>query len=282
MHIDESIQAAYAKQLAYLERIARNTAANRSLLLVSVPGGCHGLMSEHYVQLLQCRPSTAGQKQVIPCGVCVHCTAAQSGRHPDVFVSAPQEAPITIDDAHHIRQHLFSRPSMGAFRIALVHDAHRMNIQASNSLLKVIEDCPLHSVVVMDTAFPEILPKTIRSRMPVLILPAIRSHQSAPAEITETEKFWQTFLHSGTAERLNAVAELAENARVDEALNCIQSLLRLELKKHYAVGTAATTQSTRMNVQQILRQLESLETLRDMQAKQTNKKMILEYLTLSL
>jgi DNA polymerase III subunit delta' len=86
------------------------------------------------------------------------------GTHPDLRVIEALGEMIRIDEIRSLHHDLHMRPFEGDRRVYLILDAHRMNDEASASLLKDLEEPPAYAtlVLVADELGP--LPETIRSR----------------------------------------------------------------------------------------------------------------------
>ena len=109
-----------------------------------------------------------------PCRACRGCRLVASGNHPDLYRLAP-EGPggqILIGDAQHpdpgTVRHLISQlallPVEGGARVAIVEQAHRMNEDAQNALLKMLEEPPAGVTIVLCADDDERLLPTVRSR----------------------------------------------------------------------------------------------------------------------
>ena len=127
----------------------------------------------------------------IACGQCQDCEWALGGRHPDLLVlgaDAPDEEEARTDtdsaDAKaggrviiavkHVRQltdFLRVLPQRGRARVALLWPAEAMNLAASNALLKILEEPPRGTHLVLVSRAPTQLPATIRSRCRQVRLP---------------------------------------------------------------------------------------------------------------
>lgn len=114
----------------------------------------HGLLCES--------PVTSG----LPCGVCRGCQLLAAGSHPDYrWVAPPEDGKvITVDQVRELIGYLALTPQYGAHKIAAVHPADKLNINAANSLLKTLEEPPPRSSMLLVTAHPARLPATILSR----------------------------------------------------------------------------------------------------------------------
>ena len=84
--------------------------------------------------------------------------------HPDLYVLEPLGEMIRIDDVRALRHDLHMRPFEGARRVYLVLDAHRMNEDAADALLKDLEEPPPYATIVLVATELGPLPPTIRSR----------------------------------------------------------------------------------------------------------------------
>jgi DNA polymerase-3 subunit delta' len=91
----------------------------------------------------------------------------EAGTHPDYFeVTVDEEAhsAILIDQIRALSESLTMSAAMGGARVGVILDAHRMNRNAYNALLKTLEEPPNNAWLVLVTDQPARLPATIRSR----------------------------------------------------------------------------------------------------------------------
>ncbi|HWQ23320.1 MAG TPA: hypothetical protein VNK94_04365 [Gaiellaceae bacterium] len=84
--------------------------------------------------------------------------------HPDLYVLEPLGEMIRIDDVRALRRDLHLRPFEAERRVYLVLDAHRMNEDAADALLKDLEEPPAFAVLVLVASELGPLPATIVSR----------------------------------------------------------------------------------------------------------------------
>jgi len=85
-------------------------------------------------------------------------------------------APVSV---RQLRRFVQSRPFEAAHRVGVISDAHRMNRQAANALLKTLEEPPAHAVLLLCTHQPHLLPATIRSRCARVNIPALTDAELA-------------------------------------------------------------------------------------------------------
>lgn len=74
---------------------------------------------------------------------------------------------IGIDDVR-VLQERFTKTASGTFRVCIIHSVERMHDEASNALLKILEEPPPHRVFILTTSAEDTLPPTIPSRCRLL------------------------------------------------------------------------------------------------------------------
>jgi DNA polymerase-3 subunit delta' len=84
--------------------------------------------------------------------------------HPDLYVLEPLGDQIRIDEIRALRRDLHMRPFEASRRTYLVFGADRMNDDASDALLKDLEEPPEYATIVLVADELGPLPETIRSR----------------------------------------------------------------------------------------------------------------------
>ena len=100
------------------------------------------------------------------CGRCHSCQLLAAGNHPDLKSLAPVEdrRSIVIDQIRELGAFFALRPHTSARKVAILAPADSMNLHAANSLLKILEEPPLGSVLLLVSHQPMRLPATVRSR----------------------------------------------------------------------------------------------------------------------
>ena len=155
--------ASYPWQVSPWERItARLDHLPHALMLRGAPGlGKLGFAIRLVYRLLCSNPVRQDA-----CGHCKNCELMSSGNHPDLLVIKPEEQgkTIGIDQIRSISAFLHLRPHIANRKIALIYPAESMYINASNGLLKILEEPPLAATIILVSHNPEILPATVRSR----------------------------------------------------------------------------------------------------------------------
>ena len=106
-----------------------------------------------------------------PCGQCVPCKKAVGGIHPDIItIQGTEGKPISVDQVRALRSDAHIRPNEAERKIYLLEQADRMNPQAQNAMLKLLEDGPAYAMFLLLAENSGGLLDTIRSRCEVLAL----------------------------------------------------------------------------------------------------------------
>jgi DNA polymerase III delta' subunit len=98
------------------------------------------------------------------CEECAHCRAINNGNFPDVMVISPAKDVLKIDQMRLLKETAYLKPMVGHKRVFIVVEAEKMNEEASNSLLKILEEPPPFSHIILVTPNPYRIIPTIKSR----------------------------------------------------------------------------------------------------------------------
>ena len=99
-----------------------------------------------------------------PCRVCAHCSKALRGIHPDVSVVESAGREIVVAEIRALRRDAIIVPNEAERKVYIVKNADSMNVSAQNALLKLLEDPPGGTVLILQTDSPAALLPTVRSR----------------------------------------------------------------------------------------------------------------------
>ncbi len=98
------------------------------------------------------------------CRNCRPCRWILAGNHPDVIRIDPVGKLIRIDQIRRLLDSLAKKPYGQGRRIVLIADAHCMNPEAGNALLKMLEEPPANTILILTTNQTSDLLPTIVSR----------------------------------------------------------------------------------------------------------------------
>ena len=121
---------------------------------------------------------------------------ALSGAYPNFFhlKKSDDENEISVDNAREMMNFLAQKPSLPGNRAVLIENFEDMSRNAANSILKVLEEPPLDSILILTTIrLLSILP-TIRSRCIKIRVDSANS--PSPGEFSDLEGFVSGLLNS--------------------------------------------------------------------------------------
>lgn len=128
------------------------------------------LLAEAFAATLQCEKNGTA-----PCGDCHSCRQADSRNHPDIiYITHEKPNTISVDDIRsQLNDDIVLKPYSSKFKIYIVNEAEKMNIQAQNALLKTLEEPPAYAVILLLTTNADGFLPTILSRCVRLDLKAV-------------------------------------------------------------------------------------------------------------
>jgi DNA polymerase-3 subunit delta' len=146
------------------QAVAHPASMTHAWLFTGPPGSGRSVAARAFAAALQC---PAGGD-----GTCHACTTALRGTHADVRVVVPEGLSIGVAEVRELVRMAGRAPSQGRFQVVIVEDADRMTEQASNTVLKMLEEPPPRTVFLLcaPSLHPDDVPVTIRSRCRVVPL----------------------------------------------------------------------------------------------------------------
>ena len=147
------------RAMAFLRQAAGRP--HHAYLLAGPEGGGKSLAARAFAAALLC---TEGG-----CGVCRNCRLALEDKHPNQVVVEPEGRDIHVDTVRAEIWHPAYRtaPEPGR-KVFVIREADRLNPAAADVLLKVLEEPPAETVILLLSARPDELPETVLSRCHVV------------------------------------------------------------------------------------------------------------------
>jgi DNA polymerase-3 subunit delta' len=181
-----------------------NTPAHAYLFVGPAGVGKHAL-AVAFAMALNCEADApAGQAGPdVPCGICASCSRIARSAHPDVFeVNLETQAQtlgeigaraktgpakeLRIDVIRDMQSTVGLKPHSARWKVYIIGDAERLNEEASNCLLKTLEEPPAHTILILLAPDEASVLPTISSRcFAVPVRPAGRQVLAAALE-----KYW--------------------------------------------------------------------------------------------
>ena len=113
---------------------------------------------------------SAGSLPLEACGSCPPCRQIVAGQHPDTIFITPSgkssntNPVIRIGQIRDLIGTLALKPYGDSLRVVIIEEAQTLNNSAANALLKVLEEPPARTLLILTAGQAESLLSTIRSR----------------------------------------------------------------------------------------------------------------------
>lgn len=144
-----------------LQTFLRNGTLPHALIFSGISGIGKRTTAKLVAMALNCAVST---DKAAPCCKCLSCRQINSDGHPDLLLIEPQGLNLRIDQIRDLLRTLAMKPYQAQHRMVILADAHAMNKEASNALLKVLEEPPANTTLILTTQEKSDLLPTIVSR----------------------------------------------------------------------------------------------------------------------
>jgi DNA polymerase-3 subunit delta' len=167
----------HTKPIGILKSYLKDFLLDGSYLFIGPEGIGKKLVAKTLSKALNCEVHTLDS-----CDNCPACLKIDKNQHPDVYMidsSTPivktfEQASSYSDRAdsdairiNHIRQlqkNIVLKPYEGKKKVFIIDNAHNLTPDASNAFLKILEEPPQNSLIILISAKPQLLFKTIISR----------------------------------------------------------------------------------------------------------------------
>lgn len=123
------------------------------------------MIADIFARALQCECDMGR-----PCNQCRSCKQAINGNHPDIiYIEHEKPNVISVDNIRQqINGDIAIKPYSSPYKIYIMDEAEKMNVQAQNALLKTLEEPPEYAVILLLTTRAEAMLPTILSRCVLL------------------------------------------------------------------------------------------------------------------
>jgi DNA polymerase-3 subunit delta' len=154
----------HAPIVSLLRQAVRRGSVPQSLLFAGPDGVGKRAVAVALAQAINCPKRGASGDDA--CGTCATCERIARGVHTDVaIVDRGESASIKIDVVRErVLDAIGYRPFEAARRVFVIDSAEDLGEQAQDALLKTLEEPPPSAVLVLVTAYPDLLRPTIQSR----------------------------------------------------------------------------------------------------------------------
>lgn len=156
-----------------LKRLVSSGKIPHALLFSGPKGSGKTSAARILAKIVNCERRT---KNYEPCNKCDQCISITKGANIDV-IELDAASHRGIDDVRALRDAVKLSPAKARKKVYIIDEAHMLTLEASNALLKTLEEPPPHVVFILATTNPEKLIETIRSRTVNIVFKKAQSEE---------------------------------------------------------------------------------------------------------
>jgi len=148
------------KVIAVLKGIAESGRLQGGFLFSGPEGVGKKLVAVSLAKIINCQKA-----EFESCEICPSCLKINKGSHPDIhIISLEDNELIKIEQVRQLQKDIYLRAYEAKIKVFIIDNAHNLTAEASNALLKVLEEPPKMSLIILISSKPRLLFKTIVSR----------------------------------------------------------------------------------------------------------------------
>jgi len=167
------------KAIQILKEHIRQSRLSHGYLFIGPEGVGKKMAAKALAKALNCE-----NEALDSCDRCVSCLKIEKNQHPDVSIidaSTPLNSnyeqsksetgnsqAIKIGHIRQLQKDINLKPYEAKLKVFIIDNAHNLTPEASNALLKILEEPPAKSLIILVSAKPTLLFKTIISRCQVV------------------------------------------------------------------------------------------------------------------
>lgn len=144
-----------------LQKIVKSNNIPHAFLFAGPKGSGKTSAARILARVVNCQKKR--KKSIEPCNKCDQCASIIKGGNIDV-IELDAASHRGIDDVRALRDAVKLAPAKSIKKVYIIDEAHMLTTEASNALLKTLEEPPDHVMFILATTNPEKLIATIRSR----------------------------------------------------------------------------------------------------------------------
>ena len=241
----------HKKQWEFLEKKFETDQLSHAYLFAGAKEIGKRTFAIELAKLINCQ-----QKGKVPCQKCVNCQMIEKGNFPDLLIIKSANSAssiknkkdgleIEIGQIREAQNFLSYKSYYGSYKIVIVDDAERMNVEAQDCFLKNLEEPKGRTLIVLVSSKPDILLPTIASRCQTLKflrpkdLPEnsekIKKHQEILKDLVPV-------INSDLSEKFKYAKSIDfEEQDINEILEVTQKYLRYQLLKETGSDDSEST-----------------------------------------
>lgn len=214
------------------------------------------MLAEAFAMALQCE-----EGQAEPCGNCRSCRQAKDRNQPDIIYIGEDDVledkktkSISVDEIRTLLNNdIVIKPYSSKYKVYIVDNAEKMNVQAQNALLKTIEEPPAYGVIILlttnaDSFLPTILSRCILLNIKTVEEEQIKKHLMKKYQVPDYKaEICAAFAQGNVGKAIQLASSDSFNEMKHEVLSLVKKMDEVELYELGLTIKSITTYKQRMN-----------------------------------
>ena len=205
-----------AQAIKILQKEIATSSISGAYLFAGPAGVGKALTALTFAKALNCK-----KEKMDSCDECSSCRKIEHYNHPDVRIIAPENGSIKIEQIRDLKREIFYKLYEGRKKVWIIEETDKFGLAAANSILKILEEPPPQTVLILTSQTKEGLLPTILSRCEVI--------RFFPLPLQQIEKIIAQQLPQDS-DRIHILAKLARG-RVKEALHLTKEQNTLKIRE---------------------------------------------------
>ena len=134
---------------------------------------------------------------------------------------------IDIESIRDLKSFMYLKPHSSEYKFAILEDADTISSSAANAMLKILEEPPGNSVLVLISSKHKLLPRTILSRCETVVFPPVKDVETDEMQKALVEL--RKVARQGMAERIKYAKKIYEKENYAELVGLWLRSLHFQL-----------------------------------------------------
>ncbi|MCK8817091.1 DNA polymerase III subunit delta' [Natroniella sulfidigena] len=145
--------------ITILKKQLKGDRLSHAYLFLGEQGVGKDIAAFEFAKAINCQEESADA-----CEQCISCRKADNQNHPDIIEIKPDGKWIKIDQIRALQREILYKPYESRWKIYIIYQAEQLNLEAANSLLKILEEPPQYAIIILTINNAENILPTILSR----------------------------------------------------------------------------------------------------------------------
>lgn len=140
-----------------------------------------------FAKFIVCSANKEKREDDEPCGRCLDCQKVSKRQHPDVLWLEPEglSSSIKIEEVRLVKKRISLKPYVAKKKVVVIQDSQQLSLEAANALLKILEEPPADSILILIAESTTQLLPTVVSRCQLIRFSAQETGQSRPDDFID-------------------------------------------------------------------------------------------------